>query len=97
MEGGWCSKWGSRLGAAGIRLKSLQQLQGWRAGRFQNGALALVPHALVYLKRYIFSKDVKAQWFASARPHFLINVRPMGRLSFKGARPGVKRNACIDL
>ena len=32
-----------------------------------------------------------------ARAHFLINVRTMGRLSFKGARPGVKRNACMDL
>ena len=25
------------------------------------------------------------------RSQFLINVRPMGRLLFKGARPGVKR------
>ena len=30
-----------------IRLKSLQQLQGWRAARFQNGALALAPRTFV--------------------------------------------------
>ena len=47
MVGGPLSKWGSRLGAADIRRKSLQQLDGWRAGRFQNGALALAPRACV--------------------------------------------------
>ena len=47
MEGGTFSKWGSRLGAADVRLKSLQPLHGWRAGGFQYGALALAPRTLV--------------------------------------------------
>ena len=62
MEGGSFSKLGSRWGASQIRLKSLQQLHGWRAGRFQNGALALVPRAFAYLQRYSFSKDMRAHW-----------------------------------
>ena len=41
------SKWGSRFGAAHIRLKSSHQLHGWGAGRFQNGALALAPQTFV--------------------------------------------------
>ena len=41
------SKWGSRLGAAHIRLKRLQQFHGWRAGRFQSGALTLAPQTFV--------------------------------------------------
>ena len=41
MDGGSFSKLGSRLSAAHIRLKSFQQLQGWRAVPFQNWALAL--------------------------------------------------------
>ena len=64
MEGGCCSKLGSRFGAASIRLNSLQQLQGWRADRVQNGALALAPHARACLKKYIFSNDVKMQWLS---------------------------------
>ena len=47
MEGGSFSKLGCRLGAAHIRLKSLQQLQGWRAVPFQNWALALAPRTFV--------------------------------------------------
>ena len=47
MEGGSFSKWGSRLGAADIRLKSLRQLHGWRAAGLQNGALALAPRTFV--------------------------------------------------
>ena len=47
MEGGPFSKWGSRFGAADIRLINFQQLQGWRAGGFQNGALALAPRTFV--------------------------------------------------
>ena len=47
IEGGSFSKWGSRLGAADIRLKTLQQLHGWRADRFRNGALALAPRTFV--------------------------------------------------
>ena len=47
MEGGWFSKLGSRLGAADIRLKSLQQLHGSRAASFQNGALAVLKFAAV--------------------------------------------------
>ena len=47
MEGGWFSKLGSRLSAAHIRLKSFQQLQGWRAAGFQNRALALAPRTFV--------------------------------------------------
>ena len=47
MEGGWFSKLGSRLGAAHIRLRFLQQLQGWRAVSFQNRALALAPRTFV--------------------------------------------------
>ena len=47
MEGGSFSKWGSRLSAAHIRLKTLQQLHGSRAVPFQNGALALVPRTFV--------------------------------------------------
>eukprot|EP00959_Pyramimonas_sp_CCMP1952_P306132 6406692-Pyramimonas_sp.AAC.1 len=46
MEGGSFSKWGSRPGAADIRLKSLQQLHGWRARGFQDGALASGPRTL---------------------------------------------------
>ena len=45
IEGGSFSKWGSRLGAADIRLQSLQQLHGWWAGGFQNGAFAAEGHA----------------------------------------------------
>ena len=41
------SKLGCRLGAAHIRLKLLQQLQGWRAGGFQNWALSLAPRTFV--------------------------------------------------
>ena len=67
MEGGWFSKSGSRLGAADIRLQSLQQSQGWRADRFQYGVLALAPRALVYLRRYSCSKDMRAQWFVQPR------------------------------
>ena len=48
IEGGSFSKWGSRLGAADVRLKSLQQLQGWRAGRFQNGTLAVASRTLLF-------------------------------------------------
>ena len=48
MEGGSFSKWGSRLGAADIRLKSLQQLHGWRAVPFQNGVPALAPRTFVF-------------------------------------------------
>ena len=47
MEGGSFSKLGSRLGAAHIRLKILQQLQRWRADLFQNRALALAPRTFV--------------------------------------------------
>ena len=47
MEGGSFSKSGSRLGAAQIRLKILQQLHGSREGRFQKWALALVPRTFV--------------------------------------------------
>ena len=43
MEGRSFSKWGSRLGAADIRLKRLHRLHGWRAGGVQVGALALAP------------------------------------------------------
>ena len=39
MEGGPFSKCGSRLGAAHIRFKSLQQLQGWRAAPFKDASL----------------------------------------------------------
>ena len=46
-EGRWFSKWSSRLGAADILIKSLQQLHGWRADQFQNGALALAPRTFV--------------------------------------------------
>ena len=42
------SKWGSRLGAAHIRVKILQQLHGWRAAPFQNGVPALVPRTFVF-------------------------------------------------
>ena len=47
MEGGPFSKLGSRPGAAHIRLKMMQQLQGWRAVPFQNWALALAPRTFV--------------------------------------------------
>ena len=43
MEGGPFSKCGSRLSAAHIRLIHFQQLQGCRAARFENVALALAP------------------------------------------------------
>ena len=47
MEGGTFSKLGSRLGAAHIRLKSFQQLQGWRAGRLPNWVFAKAPRTFV--------------------------------------------------
>ena len=54
MEGGSFSKFGSRRSAAHIRLKNLQQVQGWRAVPFQNWALALAPRTFVLkvCKRY---------------------------------------------
>ena len=48
MKGGSCSKLGSRLSAPHIRLRSFQQLQGWRAVPFQNWALALAPRTFVF-------------------------------------------------
>eukprot|EP00959_Pyramimonas_sp_CCMP1952_P059863 1250404-Pyramimonas_sp.AAC.1 len=39
---------GSRIGAADTRIKSVQQLQGWRARRFQHGDLALAPLTKYY-------------------------------------------------
>ena len=47
MEGGPFSKWGSRPGAAHIRLKGAQQLHGWSKGRFQRVAFALAPRTFV--------------------------------------------------
>eukprot|EP00959_Pyramimonas_sp_CCMP1952_P088280 1846909-Pyramimonas_sp.AAC.1 len=47
MEGGPFSKCCSRFSTARIRLIVRQQLQGWRAGRFQNGALAVAPRTFV--------------------------------------------------
>ena len=48
MEGGSFPKFGSRLSAAHIRLKHLQQVQGWRAVPFQNWALASAPRTFVF-------------------------------------------------
>ena len=48
MEGGWFSKWRCRLGTADLRFKSLQQLLGWRAGPFQNGALTAALRTCVF-------------------------------------------------
>eukprot|EP00959_Pyramimonas_sp_CCMP1952_P428407 8973234-Pyramimonas_sp.AAC.1 len=45
MEGGRLSNFGSRLSAAHIRLRKLQELHGWRAGGCQNVALAFAPRA----------------------------------------------------
>ena len=56
IEGGRFSNWGSRLGAADIRLNSLQNLHVCRADRFQNGALALAPRTFAHLRIYSFSK-----------------------------------------
>eukprot|EP00959_Pyramimonas_sp_CCMP1952_P221718 4635003-Pyramimonas_sp.AAC.1 len=47
MEGGWCAACGSRQSAARTLLNMCSQLHGWRAGRFQNVALALAPCSLV--------------------------------------------------
>eukprot|EP00959_Pyramimonas_sp_CCMP1952_P000346 6716-Pyramimonas_sp.AAC.1 len=47
MEGGSFSKRGSRLSAAHTRPNPIQGLHGWRAGRFQNVALASAPRAIV--------------------------------------------------
>ena len=100
------SKWGSRLGAAHIRLKSLQQFHGWRAGRFQNGALTLAPRTFVLNKHSNKKYGLTVARFqnkalAFSLPHQCqahgAPVRPMGRPSYKGARPGVKGNACMDL
>eukprot|EP00959_Pyramimonas_sp_CCMP1952_P153677 3215363-Pyramimonas_sp.AAC.1 len=44
VEGGWFSQCGSRLSAAHIRH---QHCHAWRAGGFQNVALALAPHTFV--------------------------------------------------
>ena len=98
MEGGPFSKWGSRLGAADIRLKSLQPLHALTAARFQNKALALAPRTFVLKLCNNCTDGGQLVFKMGLSPSaFLINVRPTGRLSFKGARPGVRRNACIDL
>eukprot|EP00959_Pyramimonas_sp_CCMP1952_P148609 3109099-Pyramimonas_sp.AAC.1 len=47
MEGGWCSTCGSRLSAARIRVKSLQEFHGLRACRCRHVALALAPRTFV--------------------------------------------------
>eukprot|EP00959_Pyramimonas_sp_CCMP1952_P010796 226293-Pyramimonas_sp.AAC.1 len=47
MEGGWFSKCGSRLGAAHIRFKHVQEFHGLKAGGFQNAPLALARRTFV--------------------------------------------------
>eukprot|EP00959_Pyramimonas_sp_CCMP1952_P373248 7816577-Pyramimonas_sp.AAC.1 len=47
MEGGSFSKCGSRLRAAHIQFKQLQELHGLRTVPFQNVALALAPHTFI--------------------------------------------------
>eukprot|EP00959_Pyramimonas_sp_CCMP1952_P390590 8185164-Pyramimonas_sp.AAC.1 len=47
MEGQSFSKCGSRLHAARNRFQHLQELHGWRPGRFQNAAVALAPRTFV--------------------------------------------------
>eukprot|EP00959_Pyramimonas_sp_CCMP1952_P133636 2794365-Pyramimonas_sp.AAC.2 len=64
IKGGWFSKWGSRLGAANTRLENLQQLHGWKAAGFQNGALALAPRTFVLNTCSNFTRG----------GHFLFNV-----------------------
>eukprot|EP00959_Pyramimonas_sp_CCMP1952_P075004 1567377-Pyramimonas_sp.AAC.1 len=45
MEGGWCSKCGFRKKRRAHLFQNVQELQGWRVGRFQNVALALAQRA----------------------------------------------------
>eukprot|EP00959_Pyramimonas_sp_CCMP1952_P000741 14542-Pyramimonas_sp.AAC.1 len=47
MEGGSCSKCGSRASNAYTRLKHWKQLHGWRAVLFRNVDLASAPHIFV--------------------------------------------------
>eukprot|EP00959_Pyramimonas_sp_CCMP1952_P003685 77625-Pyramimonas_sp.AAC.1 len=47
MECGSLSKCGARLSAAHIRFENVQELHGWRAGRFQHVVLALAPRTFV--------------------------------------------------
>ena len=88
MEGGWFSKWGSRLGAADIRLKIFQKLHGFTAARFQNKALALAPRTFVLKLCNNYTDGGRLVFKMGLSPSaFLINVRPMGRLSGQwGAR-----------
>ena len=98
MEGGPFSKWGFRL-AADIRLKSLQQLHGWTAVALQNGVPALAPRTFVFKVCNGYTdggRVVFKMGFSQCQAHGA-PVRPMGRPSFKGARPGVKGNTCMDL
>ena len=97
MEGGWFSKWGSRLGAADIRLKSLEQLytDGGRivlkiGSRF-GAARTRVSLQIQLFSGYKNKMDCATKTYQissiTARAHFLINVRPIGRLSGQwGAR-----------
>ena len=83
MEGGSFSKWGSRLGAADIRLKSLQQLQatGMEGGLFSKWGSHLGA-ADTRLKHFQQLQGWRAVPFQNAA---------LGRLLFKGARSGVKK------
>eukprot|EP00959_Pyramimonas_sp_CCMP1952_P417729 8751892-Pyramimonas_sp.AAC.1 len=47
MEGGSCSRCGSRLRPAYIRHENIVERHRWKAGRFQNVHLALAPRTFV--------------------------------------------------
>ena len=72
MEGGSFSKLGSRLSAAHVRFKHLQQFQGWRAGGSRLGAAHIrleslqqlqgwraVPFQSAALRRLLFKDRVQ--------------------------------------
>eukprot|EP00959_Pyramimonas_sp_CCMP1952_P063811 1333165-Pyramimonas_sp.AAC.2 len=55
IQGWWFSKCGSRLNAAHIRFKHLQELHRVRAGGFQNVVLALAPRKIALNIRKSFT------------------------------------------
>ena len=89
MEGGWFAKLGSRLSAAHIRLKGFQELQGWRAARFQNLVLAVAPRTFVLKVSNSYRDGGGFQnWALAVAPRTFVlkvsnNYRDGGRFLFK--------------
>ena len=96
MEGGSFSKCGSRLSAAHIRLKNLQQLQGSRAVPFQNGALALAPHTFV-IKLALVS-TIEGGWFSKLGSRLsAAHIRLKNLQQFQGSRAVPFQNVALAL